>query len=518
MYFNPYALPLFFSGLILLLLAYRAWSFRFARGAKYFAFLVSSCAVYCLAYSMEISSSELEIVFFWLRIEYVGIAMIPPAFILFAVDYTGWRAKLSAPVVAALFIIPIITIALFLTTPGHGLIYSSAQMDTSGPFPVIVTERGFWYWVQGIYVILAIAFSNILFVLMWQGSNQVYRKQVMFMMVASFIPWVGYILYLTRPIPWNIDMVPFFLALSGIFSFVGLSRYRFFDLIPIARTKLFEELPDGALIIDSKMRIADLNTAMQHYLGITSMAIGSPVADALKAWPKLASLIKPVTKAYHLEMRKDMSDPHQWFRIDFLPLQDSGLNFSGQMIIFRDITELKAAEEKLNRLATTDDLTGLWNRRYFMQASEKELKRAQRYGHFFSMIMIDIDWFKDVNDTYGHSAGDKTLQDLAGLITSRLREVDVTARLGGEEFGVLLPSTNLDCAFNLAEDIREIVENTPVVYEGKEIFVTVSGGVTTYHSSISGIEDMLKAADQALYRAKANGRNQTMVKQINPKM
>jgi diguanylate cyclase (GGDEF)-like protein len=517
MYFNPYALPLLVSGLILLLLAYRAWNFRFARGAKYFAFLVSSCAVYCLAYSMEISSSELETVFFWLKIEYLGIAMIAPAFILFAVDYTGWRAKLSAPVIVALFIIPVITIALFLTNSSHGLIYSSAQMDTSGPFPVIVTERGFWYWVQGIYVILAIAFSNVLFVLMWQGSNQVYRKQVMFMLVASFIPWVGYILYLTRPISWNIDMVPFFLALSGIFSFIGLSHYRFFDLIPIARTKLFEKLPDGALIIDSKLRIVDLNTATQSYLNITPMAIGSPVVDVLKTWPKLASLIKPLTKAYHVEMRKDKSDPHQWFRIDFLPLQDIGLNFNGQMIIFRDITELKAAEEKLNRLATTDDLTGLWNRRYFMQASEKELKRAQRYGHFFSMIMIDIDWFKDVNDVYGHSAGDRTLQDLAGLITSRLREVDVTARLGGEEFGVLLPSTNLDCAFNLAEDIREIVEATPVIYEGKEIFVTVSGGVTTYHSSLSGIEDMLKAADQALYRAKENGRNQTMVKQINPK-
>jgi len=125
------------------------------------------------------------------------------------------------------------------------------------------------------------------------------------------------------------------------------------------------------------------------------------------------------------------------------------------------------------------------------------------------MLMIDIDRFKNINDGYGHSAGDKTLQHLSSLISKRVREVDLVARLGGEEFGVLLPDTDLDSAYKVAEDIRDFIASTPLVYEGITINSKVSIGLAAFRSDISKVDELLKAADDALYRAKDKGRNKT---------
>ncbi len=176
----------------------------------------------------------------------------------------------------------------------------------------------------------------------------------------------------------------------------------------------------------------------------------------------------------------------------------------------QNVKERRKKEERITYLSFHDPLTDIYNRRYFMEAGEEEIKRAHRYQDPLSVLMLDIDHFKEVNDTYGHAAGDAVLEHLASLLKENLREVDIPARLGGEEFGIIMPSTDIEAAGQAAERIREIIEENPTVFEGEEISVTVSAGVAFYREHIEDMDELLQEADRALYAAKNRGRNCTV--------
>ena len=507
MYFNPYAIPSMITGILILALAIH--NFRFKRSEKtvYFSMLALCSAIYSLAYTMEISTKNLATMLLWLRIEYIGIAFIPTFFILFALAYTGRADKASPLLKAVLYLFSLVTLILVFTLDHHNLMHQAPTLNLESPFPVLNFERGAWYWLQSIYIFGALIFSSILFFVMWLTSSPVYRKQITVVLLGSLIPSIGYIFYLLSPFAWEMDVMPFYLSLSVIIVFMGMVRYRFLELIPFARERLFEELFDGVVILDNDLRLVDYNAAAAEMLDISKQAIGA----SLTKWKILAKAIKPDAKKYHFEIEDTTADRPQWYRCDFIPLAEGKEEEEGRIIIIRNITHNKIAEEKLNTLATTDFLTGLWNRRYFMQAAKKEIKRARRYGLIFSLLLIDIDHFKTINDNYGHSAGDRVLIELAKFLKSRLREVDIVARLGGEEFGVLLLETEANGAYELAEDIRQGITATPVQVDGEEINFTISIGIAVFHHELSNIDGMLKNADQALYRSKDQGRNCTNI-------
>ncbi len=181
------------------------------------------------------------------------------------------------------------------------------------------------------------------------------------------------------------------------------------------------------------------------------------------------------------------------------------------VITLRDITKRKEAERSLRELARTDELTKVCNRRAFMEALRQELMRARRYGHNSSLLMLDADNFKAINDTYGHDVGDAVLRHLALSCRSVLRSIDVVGRLGGEEFAILLPNTNIDCAFHVAERLRSSVENNRVQCHEQGISYTVSLGVCSVDQHADNPELVLKSADTALYKAKRLGRNRVVV-------
>lgn len=172
-----------------------------------------------------------------------------------------------------------------------------------------------------------------------------------------------------------------------------------------------------------------------------------------------------------------------------------------------DITERKQLETELERLATTDPLTGALNRRQLIHLAEIELKRARRYGHPTSAIMLDVDHFKQINDTHGHTAGDKVLVELTQLLKRKARVSDLVTRYGGEEFMVVLPETTLTAAQEIAERIRHTVAETSFIIEGQTIRFTVSLGVTSSETVGQDFEALLKETDRLLYQAKQTGRN-----------
>jgi diguanylate cyclase (GGDEF)-like protein len=163
--------------------------------------------------------------------------------------------------------------------------------------------------------------------------------------------------------------------------------------------------------------------------------------------------------------------------------------------------------EEIYRLMTVDGLTGLFNKRYFNEAHERELQRAVRYGRPLSILLFDIDHFKNINDRFGHVAGDALLKQLANAVRERLRAQDILARVGGEEFGVLLPEVEKEGALSTAEKIRAVVEKTVFAFDGEKMPATISVGVGTNNAKLTTPLALYGAADAALYAAKTRGRN-----------
>lgn len=176
--------------------------------------------------------------------------------------------------------------------------------------------------------------------------------------------------------------------------------------------------------------------------------------------------------------------------------------------------ELKKAVAELEKLATTDSLTGIANRRSLLEIGESEFNRARRYNRKLSVLMLDVDRFKQINDTYGHAVGDEALQAITKVLISVVRKGDSVGRFGGEEFLAFLPETNLDYAVTVANRIRITIAELSIFAKKQSVSMTVSIGVTEYCESDLNIDDTIRRADDALYDAKHRGRN--LVVAISP--
>ncbi|MGI2260396.1 sensor domain-containing diguanylate cyclase [Shewanella sp. GXUN23E] len=187
------------------------------------------------------------------------------------------------------------------------------------------------------------------------------------------------------------------------------------------------------------------------------------------------------------------------------------------MIIY-DVTDvainklqLKEANAELAELSQTDGLTKLYNRRHWQDLLNREFERFARYQEQASLVMLDIDFFKSINDKYGHLVGDRAIQHLAAMINDSLRETDIAGRYGGEEFGIVLPKTDADSAAQFAERLRQKVEQSPMQLDKKTIGFTISAGICMLDEDINQNSDWVRRADAALYQAKESGRNNVQV-------
>lgn len=205
------------------------------------------------------------------------------------------------------------------------------------------------------------------------------------------------------------------------------------------------------------------------------------------------------------------NERHYWSKK--LPFKMQGDDFLSLIGLSTDITELQKLKEKLKRQSITDYLTKAYNRRFFVEQAKLEFKKSQRHGLDMSILIIDVDWFKKINDTYGHLVGDKVLIEIVKVCNHLKREEDVFCRIGGEEFAFILPYTNIVQASEFAQRIKDYQERNPLKGICKdEINITYSMGISSCFQLDESYEDVFSRADDALYEAKDTGRNRICIK------
>ena len=313
-----------------------------------------------------------------------------------------------------------------------------------------------------------------------------------------------------------------FLASLGLF-FYAWRRSERAGTLAFARNMVVECVDDAVIVLDRQLRIADINPAAENLLSSSSKPVaGALVYDFLPVSYDFGQLLADVENR-QVELELSLPDGHQAiFDLRVSRLRKPSWEWVGILIVGRDVSErvamvddrermimeLEAAKTELTRQANFDFLTEVYSRRYFIEVAENEFVRSLRYRRPLSLIMMDIDHFKVVNDTFGHEVGDRVLFEVAQAIKKDLRQIDTMARFGGEEFIVLLPESNPEQARLAAEKIRLTIAELKIEGTNPGFRLTISLGVAGKAAEgVSSLSDLLRQADTALYAAKKAGRN-----------
>ena len=290
-------------------------------------------------------------------------------------------------------------------------------------------------------------------------------------------------------------------------------------------TQIFDTVNFGLIVLDRDLKLQYWNRWMAMHSGMPAdQIIGEPLFDYFPhlSTPTFNKNCKAVlsfgnfaffSQKLHKFLFPFKPDSSFGYRFDMMqqsctmgPLRSDDNSITGLFLVVQDVTELATYEQKLVEMNTKDALTGIYNRRFLEARLKEECDRQIRYARPLSLIMIDIDYFKKVNDTYGHQCGDMILQSVAAKSASVIRKTDFIARYGGEEFCCLLPETTADAAEIVAENLRNHIELMENNFVNESIKVTISLGISGFLPNDTP-DSLMKRADDALYQAKHSGRN-----------
>jgi diguanylate cyclase (GGDEF)-like protein len=498
-----YIAPNLIAAIGMMVVALMAWRYRARRGGLALCIFGIGSTIWALFESISFIGLPPEWILFVWHIKSIGVSVAPLAMLVACFDYFGYGHLVTKRRIIWLSIIPAIKLLASWTNESHGLVWSALYMDYTTPIPTLVGVVGPITYIYYIYGAILLVATSIFLLLRLPELQRPQRNQLFLVIVAMILPLLATTVYIfgKTPIP-NSSFTPLAFNISGFLLMRGFSRARMFDLAPVTAFEIYRSQDDAVFVIDDLNRVLDFNAAASKMLlHVEIEKIGSSLPDMLPQ-------VKDLLFVNSGESRGEVLLNSRYFDVHVTVLHSLGRRISGRLLVWRDVTDRKWLETELRRLAVTDELTGLYNRRHFFSRGDEDIEIARRYDRPLSLIMVDIDHFKEVNDQYGHEAGDRALVALSGVLSSMLRSVDCIGRIGGEEFAMLMPETTAEDAFEVGQRlVKKVAETKMELHGGCTIGLTISVGIVTLNENESSMNVFLRRADSALYQAKGKGRN-----------
>lgn len=506
-----YAITAILSLTILGVLFVHAMKGRVTAGAGSFIAQVSVVAVWTVASMLEMLSASPTEKLIWRHVQLVGVFGLPVTCLHFAVSYgrrTGWKRLLPL-----FWIVPIVALVLVGTDEAHQIIRENSR---PGPQPLgttllfAATPAGILFLVYGFCLVLV---SMIVLGIMARQVSGQARTQVILIMVSFFLVFaVAFIkvMFLERG-AYDIPIVTLYLP-GSLVLFYNLFWHKLFVVTPFARDKVFDVIEQGILVTDGLGVVVDRNPYAARlsgkFFGVTGNMVGKSLAEMFEGYPEWLELVHS-HRAGDLEVQSPLADAGARFlRIKTYPLANERGKAIGMVSLLRDITARRLHEYELQTKADMDSLTGLLNRNGFLGAFHQMLENAGDGQGPVTVLMIDVDHFKHINDTYGHISGDRAMLRVAEVLRRTLRQQDAIGRIGGDEFAVALPGIGRGEGRSIAERILREVKAVGIEMEnGEEVSVALSIGICDDNGLDGDADMLLSRADKALYAAKKQSRD-----------
>jgi PAS domain S-box-containing protein len=347
--YTPYIIPLLIATVISVVLALYAWRRRTTTSAATpFALLMLVIAEWSLGYALEVASPDLASKIFWGKVEYIGIVILPLAWLAFALQFSNEARWLTRRNLALLTIVPLITLLLIWTNEAHGLMWRYTALDATGPFLALDVSYGAWFWIHSAFSYLLLLLGTILLVRILINFPYLYQRQAGWLLAGAIAPWLGNGLYISGLAPVaNLDLTPFAFTFSGLTFGWNLFHFRLLDVVPVARRAVVESMSDGVIVLDSQNRIVDFNPAAQRIIAHDpATAIGKTITQELATWSEFLVRYRHLTEG-QAEVVYGTGEARRYFDIRISPLYDWRKRLRGRLIVLRDITERKQTEEAL---------------------------------------------------------------------------------------------------------------------------------------------------------------------------
>jgi diguanylate cyclase (GGDEF)-like protein len=471
---------------------------------NYFLLLQVAVVVYLLGHLLELLSGNTGEAYTAVKVLYVGASFAPLFTFFFIADYCGIKLH-PLFVKTPLALISAAEMILMWTTKYHHLVYAEYHFDNSAN-RFLVFSPGALYSVLHTYTVLCLLAAMALIISQYKNRQNKYRKSLLIVLVCLVVPFVAeafyYITIITGLNTFHIYFTPHSIALMSVCMYGVIMHYNIFDIIPAATLDAMEHINEGLIIVDNENNYLSSNIAAKAIIpGLAVLRVGESVRAA-SGWPPELGNLDNNTVDFSLTV-----DETRYFKSTMSMVTNAKGQALAKSILLLDITSTVALVKDLENAAYNDALTGLYNRRHFLELALMSVGRSLRLGKQVFMVMLDLDFFKNVNDAYGHAAGDMVLRISAGILKKTVRAYDLVGRYGGEEFTLLLTDSDLYGARLLLERIRKNIAKSAIKYENSTIKITCSIGFAQISNDIT-IEQSIKNADDAMYAAKNAGRNQ----------
>ncbi len=502
MEFTWYGIVLFLSGLVSVGIGQYVWHRRIDPESFWFSLLMHSISFWTVFSAFEAITKTLILKIVYSTVSYVGISTVSTLWFLLSARYQGKTRWFGRKYQAALWTIPVFVMFTALTNEWHGLLWSSITPIPGTKGLVVRYSHGPLVYVYVVYSYCLLAAGTAGFLRMVFRMPPLFSRQGAVLSAAVLFPWAANFFYIAKLGPPGIDLTPAAFCVTGVLFFLGLQRYRLFDVAPVAHDVLFRVMRDEVLVVDGRGRLVDVNPAAQASFGIVPGDIGRGVDSLFADWPELAAKCPPASGDDVGPVFWETRHGPSWFDVSMTPLEAVGRSNPGRLLVFRDITSRKRLEEELYQFASMDNLTGVYNRRVGLSILDQQIRLSERNGSPLTICYLDINDLKRVNDFYGHAEGDSYIRKISSVLKETMRESDVLSRLGGDEFLAILPECRIDQATAVWKRFEErLVEESS--RDGKSLPYRAAHGFAEYHPGEEvGYEELLSVADAAMYRDK----------------